>query len=48
MSSLTIVWVGGVFAGNFASPEGVYEVSWAERGIYRVVEIDQGAFPGEG
>ena len=48
VSAVTIVWVGGVFAANIGSPEGVYEIAWSGSGGYRVYEIDQGAYPGEG
>lgn len=47
-SHMTMVFVSGVFAGNFASPLGVYEVSVVEGDLYRVVLIDQSKFPREG
>ncbi|MBU1226038.1 MAG: hypothetical protein KJ698_02325, partial [Actinobacteria bacterium] len=48
VSSLTMVYTGSAFAANFGSPEGVYEVSSAGEGLYKVVLIDQGTYPGEG
>lgn len=48
VSALTMVWTGSAFAANFASPMGVYEVDSAGGGTYRIVEINQEAFPGEG
>jgi len=30
-----------VFIAHVASPQGVYEVSWAGNGLYRVIQIDQ-------
>ncbi|MFH2038293.1 MAG: hypothetical protein ABIJ65_02545 [Chloroflexota bacterium] len=48
-SSMTIVYTSGVFMGNFASPLGVYEFSYVEEDLYRIIMIDQTKFPaGEG
>ena len=48
-SAMTIVYTSGVFMGNFASPLGVYEFSYVEEDLYRIIMIDQTKFPaGEG
>lgn len=48
-SAMTIVYSSGVFIGNFASPLGVYEFSYVEDDLYRIIMIDQTKFPtGEG
>lgn len=43
-SHFTMVYIGGVFIGHFASPLGVYEVSIVEDDIYRIILIDQSRF----
>ncbi len=45
-SELTMVYTSGVFLGHFASPLGVYEVSFVEADLYRVIQIDQSQFSG--
>ena len=45
-SSLIMIFTGGIFIANIASPGGVYEVSNAGGDLYRVVLIDQRKFPG--
>jgi hypothetical protein len=45
-SSMTIVYTAGVFAGNFASPAGVYEVSNVGGDLYEIIQIDQSPFQG--
>lgn len=47
-SYFTMISTAGVFIGHFASPAGVYEVSFASEGVYRVVLIDQESLPTEG
>jgi len=39
--------VDGVFIAHVASPEGVYEVSWAGDNLYKAVQIDQSKFVDE-
>ncbi len=34
----------GAFIAHIASPRGVYEVSWAGDGLYKVIQIDQSKF----
>ncbi|MCJ7724930.1 MAG: hypothetical protein MUP76_00875 [Acidimicrobiia bacterium] len=46
-SYFTMISTAGAFIGHFASPAGVYEVSYADQGVYRVVEIDQQSLPPE-
>jgi hypothetical protein len=36
-----LVTSGDIFIAHFASPDGIYEVSWVADDLYRVVEIDQ-------
>jgi hypothetical protein len=45
-SELTMVYTSGVFIGHFASPLGVYEVSFLETDLYRAIMIDQSQFTG--
>jgi len=45
-SEFTIVFTGGIFIANIASPEGVYEVSVVENDLYRIVLLDQNQLPG--
>jgi len=45
-SYFTMVYTSGVFMGHFASPLGVYEASFVEDDLYRVIQIDQTKFPG--
>ena len=44
----SIVWTAGVFAGHFASPAGICELSNVRGDLYRVIQIDQHKLPGEG
>jgi hypothetical protein len=46
-SSLTMVYTGGIFIGNFASPAGVYEVANAGDDLYQIILIDPSKFQGE-
>lgn len=46
-STLTIVYTGDVFMFKFASPAGVYEVSYLSGEIYQIIEIDQNSVPGK-
>ncbi len=39
-----ITIAGDAVIAHVASPEGIYEVSFAEHGLYRVIEIDQSRF----
>jgi peptidyl-Asp metalloendopeptidase len=39
-----LVVVDNVFIAHVASPEGIYEVSWAGDGLYQAVQIDQSKF----
>jgi hypothetical protein len=43
-SSATLTYASGVFAGNFAKPGAVYEVSLVRDDLYRVVLIDPSQF----
>jgi len=43
-SNLLMVHVSGAFIGHFASPAGIYEVSYVTGDVYRVIQIDQDAF----
>ncbi|HOW90718.1 MAG TPA: hypothetical protein PK883_00260 [Anaerolineaceae bacterium] len=45
-SEFTIVFTGGNFIANIASPEGVFEVSVVENDLYRIVLLDQNQLPG--
>ncbi len=45
-SEFTLVYAAGVFAGHFASPGSVYEVSSAGGEFYEIVQIDQQKLPG--
>ena len=45
-STMTIVYTAGVFAGNFASPAGVYEVSHLSGDLYQVIAVNQSPFQG--
>jgi len=44
-SQFFMIYTSGVFIGHFASPEGVYEVSFARKNLYRVIKIDQSLLP---
>lgn len=46
-STLTIVYTGDVFIFKFASPAGVYEVSYLHGEIYQIIEVDQNSVPGK-
>jgi len=48
LSNFSIVHTGGVFMVHVSSPVGIYEVTVAGDGIYRVDEIDQAKFPAGG
>lgn len=48
LSYFTMIYTASTFIGHFASPEGVYEVTYVEDGIYRVVQVDQSQMPTEG
>jgi len=43
-SNLLMVHASGAFIGHFASPAGIYEVSYVTGDVYRVIQIDQDAF----
>ena len=45
---LTMVYTGEVFIGQFASPEGVYEVASIGGDLYQIVLIDQAELQGIG
>ncbi len=45
-SEFTLVYAAGVFAGHFASPGSVYELSSAGGELYQIVQIDQQKLPG--
>jgi hypothetical protein len=46
-SSFTMVHTASTFAANFASPQGVFEVTSVEDGVYRVTQVDQSQMPTE-
>ncbi|MEK6752368.1 MAG: hypothetical protein AABZ00_08880 [Chloroflexota bacterium] len=45
-SELSMVYTSGVYIGHFASPMGVYEVTFVKDDLYRVIQIDQKQLPG--
>ncbi|MBI5824997.1 MAG: hypothetical protein HZB18_13285 [Chloroflexi bacterium] len=45
-SELSMVYTSGVYIGHFASPMGVYEVTFVKDDLYRVIQIDQQQLPG--
>jgi hypothetical protein len=45
-SQLTMVYVGGVFRGKFASPQGIYEVTFVAEDLYQIIQVDQQKFQG--
>lgn len=45
-SELSMVYTSGVYIGHFASPLGVYEVTYVEGDLYKVIQIDQKQLPG--